>query len=173
MNQTGRNLSGKGLFFMRRQERQISDALAIDGILREGKICRLGIKDPAVAAPYVVPVNYGYEWRKDRLRMVFHGACAGRKYDLLRGGSHVGFEVDCGHLLLPGPTACQHGAAYRSVIGVGKVCMLTDVDEKRQATDLLMICQTGRVFPIEEDVLVETAVYELLVETFTAKSCGL
>ena len=155
---------------MRRQERQITDSSAISEILREGKICRLGIADPSAAAPYVVPVNYGYEWRNDRLRLVFHGACAGRKYDLLRAGSRVGFEVDCGHLLVPGDTACQYGTAYRSIIGVGTVRMLADAGERRQAVDLLMICQTGRSVPIEEDVLKRTAVYELMAETFAAKA---
>lgn len=156
---------------MRRQERQITDTSAIEGILREGKICRLGIADPSAAAPYVVPVNYGFEWQKNRLRLVFHGACAGRKYGLLRDEPRVGFEVDCGHLLLPENTACQYGAAYRSVIGTGKVRMLTDADEKCRAVDLLMICQTGRTFPIEGDVLERTAVYELTADAFTAKSC--
>ena len=157
---------------MRRQERQITDSSAIDGVLRNGKVCRLGIADPTAAAPYVVPVNYGHEWRNDRLRLVFHGACAGRKYDLLLNGPQVGFEVDCGHLLLPGDTACQYGMAYQSVIGVGKVRMLADADEKRQAVDLLMICQAGQLFPIEEAMLEKTAVYELLAEKFTAKRRG-
>ena len=154
---------------MRRQERQIADLPSIEEIFREGKICRLGITDPAGAAPYVVPVNYGYELRKDGLRLVFHGACAGRKYGLLRDGSHVGFEVDCGHLLAPGTTACQFSAAYRSVIGIGKVRILAEVEEKRQAVDLLMKCQTGLTFPIEDDALERTAVYELQAEAFTAK----
>ncbi|MCL1855595.1 MAG: pyridoxamine 5'-phosphate oxidase family protein [Clostridia bacterium] len=156
---------------MRRQERQITDISAIDNILRESKVCRLGIADPAAAAPYVVPVSYGYEWLKGRLRLVFHGACAGRKHNLLRCEPQVGFEVDCCPLLLPGDTACQYGAAYRSVIGAGKVHILAGSDEKHRAVDLLMLCQTGQTPPVEEDALGKTAVYELLAEVFTAKGC--
>ena len=156
---------------MRRRDRQLTDIADIDAILQAEKVFRLGISDPGASAPYVLPLNYGYEWQGSRLRFVFHGASAGRKYELLLQSPQVGFELDGSHQHIPADTACEYGFSFRSIIGTGVVCMLTEDAAKRNAVDLLMRCQTGRTFPIDDKALAKTAVYELISEDFQAKQC--
>ena len=158
---------------MRRKDREVKDPDQIEAILSAAKICRLGIHDPAASAPYVVPLNYGYEWLNGKggtLRLVFHGAQAGRKYDLLQANPCVGFELDASHTLISGDTACQYGASFQSVIGSGVVRFLEEETEKRQAIDLLMLCQAGKTVPIENDILRKTAVFELIAGEYSAKA---
>ena len=158
---------------MRRKDREVTDPSQMEAILDAAKICRLGIHDCATAAPYVVPLNYGYEWLEGEgrtLRLVFHSAPVGRKYALLQASPRVGFELDANFALVPGDTACRFGCFFQSIIGWGTVRFLEEEMQKRQAIDLLMHCQTGKTFPIESDMLSKTAVFELLAEEYAVKA---
>ena len=64
--------------------------------------------------------------------MYFHGAMEGTKYDLIEKDNRASFEMDCEHKLV---TEVEHGSCtmdYESVIGQGRVEMLSD-DEKYNA----------------------------------------
>ena len=64
--------------------------------------------------------------------MYFHGAMEGTKYDLIEKDNRASFEMDCGHKLV---TEVERGSCtmeYESVIGQGRVEMLSD-DEKYNA----------------------------------------
>jgi nitroimidazol reductase NimA-like FMN-containing flavoprotein (pyridoxamine 5'-phosphate oxidase superfamily) len=43
---------------MRRAGKEITDRAGIDGILRDARVCRIGLPDEG--RPYVVPVCFGY-----------------------------------------------------------------------------------------------------------------
>lgn len=159
---------------MRRKDREIKDPAAVDAILQTAKVCRVAFYDTDTAAPYIVPLNHGYEWLEGengerRLRLVCHGARAGRKYQLLLQSPLVGFEMDCAHALIAGDTACEHSFAYQSIVGTGSARLVEEPSAKRYAIDLLMTCQAGRSFPIEENVLARTAIFEILADEYSAK----
>ena len=64
--------------------------------------------------------------------MYFHGAMEGTKYDLIEKDNRASFEMDCEHKLV---TEVERGICtmeYESVIGQGRVEMLSD-DEKYNA----------------------------------------
>ena len=104
---------------MRRKDRAVYDRAEISGILDQCAVCRIAMVDGG--RPYVVPMNFGYEWLGERLAIYLHCAGAGRKLDALREGPDVCFEADCaGRLTGAGDLACAYSYAYQSVIAQGR-----------------------------------------------------
>lgn len=120
---------------MRRKDRELILKEDIKEIIQLGDVCRIAMF--AEEYPYIVPLNYGYEWG-DQLKLFFHCAVEGRKVDLLKLNSNVGFEIDINHELVTAGEACNWGMKYKSVIGFGKMVELVNNDEKVHALDLLM-----------------------------------
>lgn len=155
---------------MRRQDRKRTDSQTIRAILDAAQVFSLALADPASPFPYVLPLNYGYEFQGDRLTLYFHGALAGRKYELLKEGVHpAGFALHCRSRLLPGETAQETSYAYQSLVGEGWVRQLMEPEEKRHGLEVLMACLTQRPWEIQDAVLLHTAVFALDVEHFEAK----
>ncbi|MDR2743267.1 MAG: pyridoxamine 5'-phosphate oxidase family protein [Treponema sp.] len=154
---------------MRRKDREVTGAEELLEIIQECGVCRLGMADNGT--PYIVPLNFGYEYRDDTLFLYFHSAREGKKIDLLKENNRVCFEMDCGHKLTPGKDACDYGFNYASVIGLGTVEFIEDETEKIRALNLLMKHQTGedRDFAYREADLRAVAVYRLRAETLTGK----
>ena len=67
---------------MRRSDREITDADRITEIIEECKIMRIGFNDNGEV--YIVPLNYGHEETDGKHYFYFHGAKAGRKYNLVK-----------------------------------------------------------------------------------------
>jgi nitroimidazol reductase NimA-like FMN-containing flavoprotein (pyridoxamine 5'-phosphate oxidase superfamily) len=165
---------------MRRKDREVTGIEDLLEIIRACKVCRLGMTDNGV--PYVVPLNFGYEYRDAALTLYFHGAREGKKIDILKKGeaknqgfcetkTQVCFEMDCGHELTSGERACDYGYNYASIIGFGTVEFIEGDDEKISALNLLMKHQTGedRDFAFGEPELKAVAVYRLKADSFTGK----
>ncbi|MDR0386546.1 MAG: pyridoxamine 5'-phosphate oxidase family protein [Treponema sp.] len=154
---------------MRRKDREVTGIEDMLGIIRECKVCRLGMADDGV--PYVVPLNFGYEYRDELLTLYFHGAREGKKIDILRKNNRVCFEMDTGHQLTREETACAYGFNYASIIGLGTVEFLEEDAEKIRGLNLIMKHQTGedRNFEYGEAGLRAVAVYRLRAEAFTGK----
>ncbi len=100
--------------------------------------------------------------RPDRPQAVCLQACTGP----------VAFEMDCAHRLTAGPTACQYGYDYQSLLGTGQVRILKDPAEKAAALSLLMRAQTGRDFSFSESETCSVAVFSLTSTDYTAKQRG-
>jgi len=118
-----------------RHERQIKEKELLVDILENAAVCRIAISSQG--APYIVPMNYGFTWI-DSLDIFFHCAGAGRKLDLLSVNNHVGFEIDCGHELLQSEKPCDWSMRYKSIIGSGKITVITGDNEKKTAIDTIM-----------------------------------
>jgi nitroimidazol reductase NimA-like FMN-containing flavoprotein (pyridoxamine 5'-phosphate oxidase superfamily) len=154
---------------MRRADREITDIADKLGIIGRSKVCRLGLADGD--EPYIVPLNFGYEYTEGILFLYFHSAREGRKIDILRKNRRACFEVDGKHELIGGGTACEYGFAYESVTGAGFVEFIEDREGKIRALNLLMRRQTGedRDFAYQDAQIDRVAVYRLRVENFTGK----
>jgi nitroimidazol reductase NimA-like FMN-containing flavoprotein (pyridoxamine 5'-phosphate oxidase superfamily) len=154
---------------MRRADREVTDTDDKLGIIGRCKVCRLGMVDGD--EPYMVPLNFGYEYAEGILFLYFHGAREGRKIDILRKNRRACFEMDGEHTLIEGDAACTYSFAYESVIGVGLVEFIEDREEKARSLNLLMRHQTGedRDFTYDKAPLDRVAVYRLRVESFTGK----
>ncbi len=129
---------------MRRKDREVTDQKEIQHIFDTCKVCRLGLQDED--GVYIVPVNYGYCMENDTYILYFHGAKEGKKIDLIQKNLRAGIELDCGHELVSGATACQYSYLYGSIIGKGRAEIVEDTQEKLKALAVIMKHQTGREF---------------------------
>jgi nitroimidazol reductase NimA-like FMN-containing flavoprotein (pyridoxamine 5'-phosphate oxidase superfamily) len=154
---------------MRRADREITGTGDKLEIIGRCKVCRLGMADGE--EPYIVPLNFGYEYTEGTLSLYFHSAREGRKIDILRKNRRACFEMDGEHRLIEGDAACGYGFSYESVTGFGLVEFIEDREEKVRALNLLMRHQTGedRDFDYQEAQLDRVAVYRLRVESFSGK----
>ena len=89
---------------MRRSEREITDKKRIEEFIAKEQILRVAFYDEGDI--YIVPVNYGYLYN-EKYSFYFHGAKAGRKYELARKMPTVGFEIDGKYQLLEGQVAAS------------------------------------------------------------------
>ena len=122
---------------MRRSERAITDRARLYQILDELPVCRIALHDRPF--PYVVPVNFV---RIDQ-RLYFHTAPAGHKMRLLADDPRVRFEVDRLLTVTGDQTACQWGALYESVSGVGEATVVESESEAELALRQLMAKYSG------------------------------
>lgn len=153
---------------MRRKDREITDLAEIDAILKRARVLHLGLADGNV--PYVVPMHYGYTLRDGVLTFYLHSAKEGRKLDVIRANPNAFVEIDADEALISGgETACRYGASFSSVMASGRAVIVEDAAEKVRALDVLMRTQTGRAFPITEEMASAVAVIRVDVDTFTAK----
>ncbi len=95
--------------------------------------------------PYVIPLNFGYEWDDTGLTIYVHTGLKGKKIDALRANPQVCFEMDMeGGLIRGGDNACRYSYAFSSIVGEGKARFAQNNDEKRHGFDCIMYHQTGR-----------------------------
>ncbi len=156
---------------MRRANRQVFDLAEIREILEAGKILWLGIPDGDY--PYVLPLNYGYTLDGGgALKLIFHGARAGRKFDLLNRNPKVGFSLGvCDEIAGDGENACEYTARYASIVGTGEARLLQDSEAVQNTLASLMRVAAGAGnFTFSEKALENTAVYEIAVRAYEAKS---
>lgn len=154
---------------MRRNDRKITDETAVRQFISGEKILRVGFNDNGEV--YIVPVNYGYSEADGRYTFYFHGAAAGRKYELAHSAPSVGFEIDGRYELIGADTACGHSARFMSVIGTGVLSLIDGSDEKKAALEYVMKQAAGRTgLAYSDEVLSRTAVYKLEVKTMSCKA---
>ena len=151
---------------MRRKDIEIIDIAAIEAILKEAAVCRLGLCDEG--RPYVVPVCFGYE---DNV-LYFHSAGEGRKIDILRKNNNVCFEVDIDHEIVKARQVCDWGMSYKSVIGFGKGVFIDDVESKRRALDIIMAHYSDKEFEYSEKAVSKTIIVKVEIESMTGKKSG-
>ncbi|MFP3090946.1 pyridoxamine 5'-phosphate oxidase family protein [Treponema sp. TIM-1] len=154
---------------MRRKDREITDIEELLAVIGRCKVCRLAMAENN--RPYVVPLNFGYEYKNGELFLYFHGAQAGKKIDILKKKPRICFEMDGGHRLIEGREAHNYSFAYESIIGFGGVEFVEEDEKKVHGLNLLMKHQTGedRDFVFDESRLRETAVYQVKARSFTGK----
>ena len=152
---------------MRRKDREITDLGEIEDILKRARVLHLGLLDGDT--PYVVPLHYGYTLEDGRLTFYIHGAKEGRKLDLIRANPSAFIELETDVTPISGgDVPCAYGSTFASVMGGGKAVIVEDAEEKIRALNVLMQTQTGRAFPITEQMAAGVAVIRVDVDSFTA-----
>ncbi|MDP4120714.1 MAG: pyridoxamine 5'-phosphate oxidase family protein [Bacillota bacterium] len=153
--------------FVRRKDREIIDIESICSIIDICKVFRIAISVNNV--PYIVPLNFGYEFKNNHFNFYFHCANEGRKIDMIRKNDTVCFEMDCWHEMTAADTACSYGYLYKSVVGTGKVKILNDTEDKINALNILMYHQTGKDFSFTENQVSTVTVCRIDVLELSAK----
>ena len=115
---------------LRRNDLEITDAEQIEPLLHAARYATVALADGA--QPYVVTLSCGYD--SARRRLCFHVAPKGRKLDIIAVNplACVTIVADKGYL----KGECAH--PYDSVVAFGRMRLLEDADEVREAMRVLM-----------------------------------
>ena len=151
---------------MRRSDREITDFQELITVMRGCDVCRLALHDEPY--PYILPLNFGLEVDGETVRLYFHGANTGTKYDLIAKNPNVSFEMDRDHKLILDDEHGNCTMTYESVIGQGRIAVVPDADKER-ALRVLMAQYRAPDFPYSKAVIPATTVLCLTVEHMTGK----
>ena len=154
---------------MRRKDREIKDKALIEQFVAKEQIIRIAFYDNGDI--YIVPLNYGYIYENEKYIFYFHGAKAGRKYELGKAAPIVGFEIDGAYELLEADVACDYSAKFQSVIGTGRLSIVEDNEEKIKGLNVLMNHISGKSeWNYSKEMLDAVAVFRLEVEKLSCKA---
>ncbi len=149
---------------MRRKEKEIKEFAAIEEVIREAQICRLGMSQDGM--PYVVPLNFGYAART----VYIHCAKEGRKLDMIAANPNVCFEVDLDLGIEAADKACKFGFKFKSVIGFGKASLVEDHEAKADALKVIMAHYSNGDFSFSEKETGTVAVIKVDLDEVTGKA---
>ena len=153
---------------MRRSDREITDKAEIMKIFEKCDVCRLALADNHI--PYIIPLNYGYEYLNGKLILYFHCAKEGKKLDIISKNPFACFEVDCSHKLIEGSDACEYTMEYESVVGNGEIYLCIEKSDKVKALKQLMSKYAkGKEFNFSDRMVESVVVFKLEVSEFTGK----
>jgi len=153
---------------MRRSDREITNISEIIEIIEKCDVCRLAFSDNNI--PYIVPMNFGYEFKDGKLTLYFHGAKEGKKHDIMKKNPVVCFEMDCSQKLIEADEASNYTMEYESVIGNGNVYLCTEKTEKTHALiQLMKKYAKDNVFDYPDHVLESVTVFKLDVSELSGK----
>lgn len=154
---------------MRRKDREITDKSTIEDFISKQQIIRIGLIDNGEV--FIVPVNYGYTYSNGAYTFYFHGAKAGRKYELAKLNPSVGFEIDGEYKLMISETACDCSTQYKSVIGNGILSIVNNEEECVKGLNYLMLQLTGKKnYEFSNAMLNSVAVFKLEVRILSCKA---
>ena len=151
---------------MRRSDREITDFQELITVMRGCDVCRRALHDEPY--PYFLPLNFGLEVDGETVRLYFHGANTGTKYDLIAKNPNVAFERDRGHARILDEEHGNCTLTYESGIGQGRISVVPDADKER-ALRVLMAQYRAPDFPYSQAVIPATTVLCLTVEHMTGK----
>ncbi|MDR1604022.1 MAG: pyridoxamine 5'-phosphate oxidase family protein [Gracilibacteraceae bacterium] len=154
---------------MRRKEKEIIDVNAKMDLIKNCKVCRIGLADDTM--PYIVPLNYGYDFDGNILTLFFHSANVGKKMEIIKKNNKACFEIDCDNKLIEAEKACNYSYAFKSIIGFGEILILNNINEKNDGLNKIMRHQTGKetVYVFQNEELKNITVYKMVVKEFTGK----
>ncbi len=151
---------------MRRKEKEIKSRKEIEEIINKAQICTIGLCQDNV--PYVVTVNFGY---KDRA-IYFHSAPEGRKIDMIKSNSLVGFQMYCDYSLSAQAIPCAWSTNYRSVSGQGRAIILNRLEDKISGLDILMSHYAQGPFEYDRQEIDKMVIVKISIDRMTGKKSG-
>lgn len=151
---------------MRRKDREITDINDIISIIKKCDCCRVALFDEKY--PYIIPLNFGMNYKNNKITLFFHCANEGKKLELIKRNPNVSFEMDCSHKLLVGETACDYSMEYESVIGSG-IATIINENKADVLTHLMKNYSDEKNFNFDENVLKAVTVFKIDVNEITAK----
>ncbi len=153
---------------MRRKDRQITEREDMLLVLQKADACRIAFAVNNM--PYIVCLNYGYEWEDEFPVLYFHCAREGKKLDLMRENNYVCFQLDTDHELEYIQEKVYCTMHYASIVGMGYLELVEDEQERKRGMDLIM-SHHDRPVPDEypEASMNRTVMLRLKVTELTAK----
>ena len=153
---------------MRRQDRELCDLQSLLKLIDECKVFRVALC--VDNEPYIVPLNFAWEYQDGQFLFYFHSAKEGQKIEMIKKNPQVCFEMDAHTELTPAPKACGYGYNYQSIIGRGKAHFITEIAEKQRILSLLMKQQAQKDCLFSEKEASSVTLCQIITESLTAKS---
>lgn len=153
---------------MRRKDKQITSREEMIGVFQKADACRIAFAVDNV--PYIVCMNYGFEWEQEFPVLYFHCAHEGKKLEQMKANPYVCFQLDTDHELKYIEEKVYCTMDYASLVGMGYLELVTDEEERKLGLDLLME-HHDRPVPAEypESSMKRTTVLRLKVTELTGK----
>lgn len=152
---------------MRRNEKQIINRSEIDFVIKNSDVCRLALTKNNI--PYIVPVSFGYNGES----LFIHTALEGKKIDFIKENNLVCFEFDANVKTLDDDTVpCKWTAAYKSVIGYGKMLEIEVLEERIYAINQIMLQYSGKEWAFNEEMLKRVKIWKIKIDDVSGKVSG-
>jgi len=154
---------------MRRKDKEVIDIENIIEIVKKCEVCRIAFFDKDY--PYIIPLNFGYEYiyEDGELSLYFHGANEGKKLSLIENNPKVGFEIDCSLNLVSGKKPCNFTMEYESVCGNGKIEILEEQEKIKGLKHLMDQYSKDKNYEVNKKELKNLTVFKLIVNKITGK----
>ncbi len=120
------------MFRKMRREKQALTRAESDGVLERGTSGVLALAGDD-GYPYAVPISYAYDRQTGKL--YFHCARSGHKLDAIRRSPKASFCVIDRDQVVP----AEYTSYFRSVIAFGRMRILEDEGERREAIERLAL----------------------------------
>jgi hypothetical protein len=152
---------------MRRADKEIISKKEIEWVLQEADVLRIALSEDN--RPYLVPMNFAYH---DNC-IYLHSASEGRKIDILKKNNRVCFEVDIHTQIVEDNKPCHWGMRYWSGIGFGRAHFIDEVNDKKDAFDIIMKKYSSKSsFEYSEEGLEGAVIIKIEIEQLTGKKSG-
>jgi hypothetical protein len=152
---------------MRRNDKKIVSREQIDVIIRNSEVCRIAYSNDNI--PYITPVSFGY----DGVSLYVHTAEEGRKIDFLKKNNYICFEFETDvSTVTDDKIACKWTAAFKSVIGYGRMVALTSLDEKEYALNEIMKQYSGKSWAFIPHNFKKVSLWKIEIEELSGKQSG-
>ncbi len=139
----------------------------IDEIIRDSVVCRIAYANDGI--PYITPVSFGYDGQS----LFVHTAEEGRKIDFLRKNNFICFEFETDvSTITDEKVACKWTAAFKSVIGYGRMLSLTSLEEKEYALNEIMKQYSGKTWAFIPQNFKKVRLWKIEIEELNGKQSG-
>lgn len=149
---------------MRRNDKKIQSLDIIEEIIRSTEVCRIAYAQDNI--PYITPVSFGYDGK----HLFVHTATEGRKIEFLKKNNYICFQFESEVKTITDPVvACKWTAAFKSVIGYGRMIELKSFEEQEYALNQIMLHYSGKTWPFEEKMFKNVLLWKIEIEEMTGK----
>jgi len=141
----------------------------IEAIINGCDVCYVGINDTD-SAPYVIPMNFGYE--NDEIYL--HSAPVGKHLALIEKDPNVCVTFCSAHKLVYQhvKVACSYRMDAGSVLCKGQVVFIEDKEEKCKALNVIMKNYSDRKFEYSLPAVLNVKIWKIKIVEISAKSFG-
>ncbi len=146
-----------------------TDPNLIEKIIRKCDICFVGVVTPD-NLPYVIPMNFGFH----NNTIYLHSAPNGKIIDCLENNPNVCVTFSTDHkLAFQHPeVACSYRMKSKSVMAFGKVSFISDLDQKREALNIIMSQYSDKNFIYNDPAVQNVKIWIIPVDKITCKEFG-
>ncbi len=153
---------------MRRKDKEINDINELLKIIEKSKIMHLGLCQNNL--PYVIPLNFGFQYNGEIIKIYFHSAKVGKKIDIIRNNNKCSVEMTSYYELEKGETACQWSAFYESVMIEGNILFVENEEDIKRAMNLIMERYGFEGIPVYEEKYIKSMyIFCIEVEAISGK----